>query len=515
LNEDLEKLILEMNESKSTQGSDIPTKIIKENSKMFSKYLTSVFNDCIEKCIFPSNLKLSEITPIFKKGSKLKKDNYRPVSILPNISKLFEKLLHDQIYNYINRYLSDYQCGFRKGRNAQQSLLLLTEIWKEALDNRNVFGALLTDLSKAFDCISHDLLIAKLKAYKFNNNAIKLVFDYLSCRKHRTKINNSFSSWAEILYGVPQGSILGPLLFIIYISDMFLIIENVDFSSYADDNSPFVVGKNFEEVKHMLENISEKLFDWFNSNQLKSNAEKCHLITNLKDTELCINISNSVIKNSSKEKLLGIVFDNRLTFDDQLNGLYKNATRKFHALARISSYISLKQRKILFNSFFMSQFGYCPLIWIFGNRKQNNRINNLHLKGLRMVYQDKSSSFQELLRKDNSVCIHHRNIQFLAIELYKYLHDKSPSFYNRIFIRQPFTSITRSDNVLRSRKINSTFFGSESLSYLAPKIWELVPSEIKKSTTLDIFKTKIKKWIPNKCPCRICRVYIQGVGFID
>ena len=153
------------------------------------------------------------------KKSELFKKNYRPVSILANVSKIYERCLYDQIATYFEHVFSRYQCGFRKG--AQQCLLAMIEKWKKIVDNGGVFGALLTDLSKAFDCIPHDLIIAKLEAYGFHIDALKLIHDYLSNRKQRVKVNDAYSSWKDIFYGVPQGSILGPLSFNIHLCDLF------------------------------------------------------------------------------------------------------------------------------------------------------------------------------------------------------------------------------------------------------------------------------------------------------
>ena len=191
---------------KATQNTDIPIRILKQNSDISGNYICDFFNECVGKDVFPSILKNTNITSVFKKGFRGSKDNYRPVSIIPIISKIFEKLLSKQIIIF----LSKYQCGFRKGYNAQNCLLAMIEKWKKAVDNGNVFGALLTDLSKAFDCLPHDLIIAKLNSCGFNLIALNLIHNYLTKRKQRTKINQLYSSWEDILFGVPQGSILGP-----------------------------------------------------------------------------------------------------------------------------------------------------------------------------------------------------------------------------------------------------------------------------------------------------------------
>ena len=189
---------------------------------------------------FPSILTLADIIPIFKKGDKECKNNYRPVTILPNMSKIFERIIFRQISNYMESFLSKYQCGFRKGLSTQHCLLFMLEKWKCAVDNGKVFGIFLTDLSKAFDCLSHERLFAKLHAYDFSISALRLICSYLGNRKQRTKINSSYSSWEEILLGVPQGSILGPLLFNIFLCDMFFVLSQTDFASYTDDNTQYV-----------------------------------------------------------------------------------------------------------------------------------------------------------------------------------------------------------------------------------------------------------------------------------
>ena len=336
--DEIMKEISRFNINKATQSTDIPTKLIKENSDIFRDFIFENYNNCISSFVFPSYLKNAIITPAHKKGIKTSKDNYRPVSILSNISKIYERLMFKQMSEYFELILSKFQCGFRTGYSAQHCLLAMLEKWKSAVDNKKTFGALLTDLSKAFDCLSHDLLLAKLNAYGFNLPALRLMQSYLSKRKQRTKINSEFSSWEEILFGIPQGSILGPLLFNIFLCDLFFEMNDVDFASYADDNTPFLVGNDLDEVIFKLQNASITLFQWFKDNQMKANPDKCNFLCS-SNSNKSIMIENEEICNSSCEKLLGVYFDRNLTFHAHINNICKREAQKLNALSRITSYM--------------------------------------------------------------------------------------------------------------------------------------------------------------------------------
>ena len=184
-------------------------------------------------------MKLADVTLVYRKKLKNFKNNYRPVSILSNISKLYERCINGQIQLFFYSLLSKYQCGFRRGYKAPHCLISLIENWKKSVDNGSAFDALLTDLSKAFVCLPRELLIAKLDAYAFDKSSLKLVHSYLSNRKQRVKINDKYSSWSKILFGVPQRSILRPLLFNIFISNTFYFLEDFDVANYKDDSTPY------------------------------------------------------------------------------------------------------------------------------------------------------------------------------------------------------------------------------------------------------------------------------------
>ena len=199
---------------------------------------------------------------------------------------------------------------------------------------------------------------------------------------------------------------------------------NIDLPNYVDNTTPYAYDLELDKVIESLEKNIDKLFHWFSDNVLKANRNKCHLLINT-DKNVALRIKNETITNSSNEKLFGILFNNKFDFDEHVTSLCRKAPQKLNALSRVAQYMNLAQRRLIMNAFIFSQFGYCPLVWMFRSKKLNNRINNIHERALRIVYRDYKSTFKQLLKQNKSVSIYQRNLQIYKYLLPRFLKEKT------------------------------------------------------------------------------------------
>ena len=261
------------------------------------------------------------LTTIHKKDDKTDKVNYRPISILANPTKVYKRSIYNQTISYFDAVLPKFQYRFRKCFNAQHCLLTMIGKSCKTLDKAGETRTILTDLSKAFDCIDHNLLIAKLNAYGFEERSLEFIHSYLRKCKQRTKVVSTFGLWEMLFSCVPQGSILGPALFNIFICDIFFDTpENIDFSGYTDDDTPYIYYSKLEHVLTNLQSASAKLFLWFSTNHLVANTGKCYLPTS-SNLPVDIGITNSKISSVERLKLFGVNFEERHNFDYRMNAL--------------------------------------------------------------------------------------------------------------------------------------------------------------------------------------------------
>ena len=248
------------------------------------------------------------------------------------------------------------------------------------------------------------------------------------------------------------------------------MIPQTELTNYADDNTPYAINSSIEKLIERLENDSSILVKWFLDNYLMVKADKSHLLVTKCHENISIAVDREIIEASEKVKLLGVTIDNKLDFNEHVSNICKKVSTKLHALARISNFMNPQKLRMLMKAFIESQFSYCPLVWMFHSRLLNNRINKLHERALRLVYKDTTLTFERLLEKDNSFTIHHRNIQKLAIEIYKVINNDSLIIMKHIFSVNTNPYNLRNNNPFASTNTHSVHNGTEIISQRPPNM---------------------------------------------
>ena len=500
------KVIMKMDDKKKTSGT-ISSKLLKSNIEICSQSISDCINHAIDTGVFPSKLKTADIIPIHKKDDTMSKSNYRPISILPSVSKIFEKIMFSQLNTHFELIFNSLLCGFRKGYDTQHAILNLLQIWQKSLDKGEIVGTILMDLSKAYDCIPHDLLIAKLAAYGLSEQGLKFMYSYLNGRKHRVKVNDSLSEWLDMKLGVPQGSILGPLLFNIFINDIFFFIIASGICNFADDNSLHASGTSLEIVITKLKIDIKNILEWFRFNSMAANPGKFQImfLGLNENTSINFDIGDISISSTNHVKLLGVTIDNKLDFSKHIEAICKQASQKTSAILRIRNYLSIDKASKLVQAFILSRFFYCPLIWMFCNRKCSELINRTHKRALRTLLFDFNLNFDELLKKTGQLSIHCRHLQFLLIEVFKSLNKENPKFMWDLFQIKTSKYNLRAVNTLKLITPKTNKYGLNSIVFRGSFLWNYIPNELKRSLSLSDFKSKVRKYKSFNCTCLSCR----------
>lgn len=512
------KKLLDINVSKPAGPGDIPGKFFKEFADQVVFVLEHLFHHCVIRSCIPSAWKQAFVSAIYKnKGEKTDPYNLRPIAITSIISKLFEGLMCDQLVEHLehNRLLSDTQNGYRKGRSTFHAVTHLTRTVREMCDSRTkkYVGVLFLDLSKAFDCVNHNLLLSMLSRFGLDENSVRLIQSYLSNRMQRVKLSQSvISDIQEIFCGVPQGSILGPILFDIYINGLSKQIDAI-VSQYADDTA---VIRSSESIQHLVQLLTSdliKLVAYFKSIGLILNIQKTdYLLFGYNgpgldhqgdDPRIIIPGSEPIIP-STEAKYLGIIIDSKLNFDAQNKSVLNKLKGAAATIRSIRANITTEVAVQLLHTLFYSRYDYCSLIWHQSNNSYlSKKLETQHRYVLRTVYDTKLNA-KPLYDLSNAITLAQRNTLHSAKFTYKFISGIKPENWADFLLR-PRLQIGRGagEGRLRLPPTNRTVeFVTNAVRQKIPTMWNNIPSATRREAlqagTIQTFSQKIMMYLRTK-----------------
>lgn len=423
---------------KTSSGFDgLSSKLLKTMKEVIITPITLIVNQMLKSGTFPDKLKISKINPIYKKDDETLFTNYRPISLLPAISKIFEKVMFKQIYSFFQEkklfYIAQY--GFRKGHSTEHAAIELIDRITLSMDKGDIPIGIFLDLSKAFDTLDHEILLEKLKYYGFDDNALKLMRSYLCDRTQYVEIDNTESDYLTVKTGVPQGSILGPLLFIIYMNDIINASNLFYFVIYADDTSltsTLEIFRNtgsLSNINHELSKISE----WLKLNKLSINLTKTkymifHTI-NKRIPNLEIKIDDTIIERVPDFNFLGITLNEHLNWKSHMDKIAAKLSRNIGILNNLKHYLPLTTKLTIYNSLILSHINYGLLIWGFNN----GRIYKLQKRAVRVLTASKYNAHTEPIFKQLKLLKIEDILKLQELKFYyKFKHNLLPHYLQNI-----------------------------------------------------------------------------------
>ena len=502
--DDVSNIILSL-KNKRGDTQCIPTVFYKYINPVLSPLLTHLINLSISTGVFPDTLKIAKVSPIYKEGDSRVLGNHRPISVLPDLSKVFEKLSYNRLYDYLckNNVLFTGQFGFRRGVSVVNAIQNYLQFAYRELDRNNYIFSLFLDLRKAFDCVDHTILLSKLKFYGVRGVSHDFFRSYLSNRFQYVKIGSSSSDLAPITHGVPQGSILGPLLFLIFINDIHNSTNFFKFNLFADD-STLSVAFNKTDLPIITDVINNNLsfvYDWLTCNKITLNVNKTnYMILSYKNCielpQPCV-VGGSVVEATRCVKFLGVFIDHNLTFNKHVNHIAGKISKTHGVLFRVRDFLSTNILNLLYHSLVQPYLIYCIEAW-FGTTQTNiHRLFVLQKKTIRTIYFLPYNDHTSLHFKANNMLrlddLHRFRV---CIYLFKTLNSNFDSdLLSDLFSYSQLHSYsTRAASKLVIPKFNRTK-SQFHISYTGVKFWNSLPDNIVTCNSFPLFKSRLKIYL--------------------
>ena len=507
---DVANLISKLDTKKATGLDNIPGKFLKMAGDIVAPSLSAIFNQSMSTGIFPFDWKKARVTPIFKNGNKTDPNNYRPISVISLVAKIFEKLIHDQIYEYLNKnnLLANCQSGFRPQHSTLTAMLEASNSWCINIDQGLLNGVIFIDLKKAFDTLDHEILIRKLSMYGFDRNSVRWFESYLSSRTQVCNVNGYLSNAREIKLGVPQGSLLGPLLFLLYINDLPNALCEGQPRMYADDTSISFTAPHKSGLQSVINEDLKNVNVWLKANKLSLNVAKTEfmvigsrqrLMVN-SDAVIHIHIEDKEIKQVETSKSLGLTIDETLGWSKHVMNISKKISAAIGALKRIRSFIDQKSANTIYKALIEPHFSYCAAVFDGLSEGLSDKLQKLQNRAARIVTNASyDASAEPILDMLGWQRVSQIRTKQKAVVMYKTINElTTPSYLQSLFKnRELVYNVRNSENILQVPK-PKTDYGKRSFSYSGATLWNGLPVQLRRPTTLSHFKKGISEHVHGK-----------------
>ena len=433
--EEIIEICKTININKASCVNNVSSEILRDVFLAVPDQLCEFFNNCFNVSAIPDNWKFAKVTPLPKGGNDQLVSNYRPISLLPLLSKMIEKIVHKRLYEHLSEYdlLDKRQGGFRPGHSTSSTCAYFTEDLYTAINNKEITIAVFIDAMKAFDTVNHQILINKLQNYGIRGALLEWLKNYLTNRKQCTVANNIVSDYRDITYGVPQGSVLGPLLFLIYVNDISSIIKNSKISMYADDTVVYISHSDPKTAITLIQSDLNDLNIWCNRNRLTINCKKTKysiygMRSNIKKSKMLdirLSLNAHILERVCSYKYLGLILDEHLNYNKHIKEMTKVISHKLYLLSKIRRYITQYACINIFKTMILSVIEYCDIIYAGTSHANLAKIDNLFFRGLRICLDCNIMTSRKVLCKECMVApLSNRRDAHLLLFMHKQTSQK-------------------------------------------------------------------------------------------